>query len=215
MNSIKILDNSYKQQIIQLERIKNKIGGLKKDDAYAKSFEESLDKYFGNSPNYLIYGSLENDKVVSLLFQSFIMSKRIWVIPYMFTLQFSDKFKFQEHSLGDLVSKAMEVAEARGFKTYYYALAEKYGEVYLKKWLQTNYKDLGFYDAAIEATIPANTVPEDNLYCHLLGNKSVNVPMNIHVRTYKQEITRGYGNITDIEKYCSFKNFNEVYTIDK
>lgn len=207
MTEISIIGREYLPQIMQMHRLKSRMGGIIKpeervDDAVF------LEKYFAAGRDHILLGTITNEVLTSCLSVIFSTVKQqpAWVIGSMLTKEFNPTFRFRKHDLNVLVKTAFDIAERRGCRTYYYAIASKFAKIYATKWQENGLVPTGRYQLFVDAVLPPDSEPENRFYWNLIGRRRVPIEVTVNRRElFEHVIPEGVGTPHPLELACSFK----------
>jgi hypothetical protein len=124
------------------------------------------------------FGYFEGDNLISWLavrYTAFFdfetqLDEKVWLITGLFTSQFHNHFSFGRPEAGTLIAHAFKLAEAEGFYTYVYSVANRLARVYEKQWFkQTWLPATGRYDLLTIGVVPANTEPPTEWQKRMMG----------------------------------------------
>lgn len=208
MTDISIIGREYLPQIIQMHRLKTRMGGIIKPEEQADDVR-FLDKYFTESREHLLLGAITDGVLTSCLSVIFSTVKQqpAWVIGSMLTKEFNSTFRFHQHDLNALVKTAFEIAERRGCRTYYYAIASKFAKIYAAKWQKNNLVPVGRYELFVDAVVPPDSEPENRFYWNLIGRRRVPIEVTINRRElFEHVLVDQVGTPHPLELVCTFKD---------
>jgi hypothetical protein len=175
-------NSNYAELCKQIVLSRKKISGTTpiSPERYQALQEES------KSNNSVTIGYFEDDKLISWIDIGFYESKmrgKFWVISNFFSSVYTSHFNFNRPEFGMLFKAAFAVAEGRGYRQYFYSIAERLERVYERQWKKNSYAIQGKYDLTTLAVVPANTKPEFELYWRLMGQELK--PDNIVIKSRK------------------------------
>lgn len=184
---IKILEYSDKEYCLSIVKAQVKISGTKPIDS---SLQESNFEKFFTDDRYVNIGYYENNELNSFLtigFYQTIKYGNFWIIINVVNINKGNYFSFKRPEFSELFSTAFKLAESKGYYQYYYSVSKKISKIYEKQWGKYNPLNYhGVYELKDIAVVPANTIPNDELYWGLLGYETKPHDMYIKARIKKQ-----------------------------
>jgi hypothetical protein len=192
---IKFLKKDDIEQCLNIVLSKTKIGGstaLIDRNTFLTNFET----YFEENSNLYTIGYYEDtapEELISFMCIGFFENKlrgKFWIIPCIFTSKSKTYFTFNTSEIGLLVKTALELAEDKQYYEYYYCTSERISNVYERQWTKNQYFNINRYNLITLDVIPPNTVPESQLYQHLMGYKTKPMTTIIKKRILRQEFRK-------------------------
>lgn len=170
---IKLLNEEYLYYCLDVAASETRVSGTTPLSGEAQ--KENFKKFFTDVDKYSVIGYFDNEKLVSWIILGFYDTEKygkFWVITNLFSTNKREFFNFVNPEISELMRAAFMQAEERGFFKYFYCVSERISKVYEKQWGKRNPLNYhGVYKLEDVAVIPANTVPESELFWGLMGRE--------------------------------------------
>ena len=151
--------------------------------------EEHLSNCINNPDKYKVLGYFEDEQLVSWISIGFYDGPKygkFWVVLDLFSTKKRGYFSFKNPEISELLSSAFNLAESLGVYQYFYCVSERISKVYESQWAKKNPMNYhGVYELRDLAVIPANTIPESNLFWGMMGRETRPHDMYIKIRIKK------------------------------
>ena len=160
-------------ECVEMSRLKERVSGTV--PLPADVWENYYKRYFDGTPDRYSLGYFEENKLTTFMCFIFHENKargKFWLIRAFFTNKFNTYFKFDDPDKGLLLKEAFRFAESKGYYEYYYCVSERISKVYERQWLKNKFMETGRYELIDLATVPAETLPEVDLYLRMMGNST-------------------------------------------
>lgn len=186
---IKILDETYINEMIDIACIKTRISGIEYNRSLQgakEHFTILFTSFYNGSENFKTFGYFKNDKLISFITLGFFENStfgKFYVIAGMHSNQFKNFFSFDNVEFGQLLAECINYAEKLDYNTYYYSVGKRVARVYNRQFSKNPYLDSTSYQLETIAEIPPNTKPDTLLYWRLMGKEIIDDVVYIKRRT--------------------------------
>lgn len=182
---IKVLDETYINQMVEISMIKSRVGGIAnhvQGDELLQYRYTQFKPFFHGPDKFKTFGYFDNDKLVSFMTLGFFEHQsrgKFYVVAFFATKKFSNIFTFTNNEYGLLLSECMKYAESEGYYKYFYSIGERIFNVYQTKFAKNPFIDHSLYERTTVAEIPANTQPKSELYWRLMNERLIDCKVYI------------------------------------
>jgi hypothetical protein len=156
---------------MEMSRLKSRVGGTTPTNS--DNWESHYIQFFDGTENRYAMGYFEDNKLqtfICILLHENKARGKFWLIWAFFSRKFNNFFNFNDSDKGLLLKEAFSFAESKGYYEYYYWVSKRISKVYERQWLRNNFMKTGRYDLIDLDVVPANTIPEVDLYQKMLLN---------------------------------------------
>lgn len=166
---IKILDETYEQEILDLVKKKKKFSQQPLTEEVLTNLQLGIRKALKNKFKNRIVGCIDNEKLTAVVSQSFDNTYPCWYMDYFISDDTSLTFN---NGHGNYINAcllyAMQDAEARGFLDIYYSVPIHYIRTQQKTHMTS--PAWSRYDIHVERIIPPNKFPVIEIHKAVYGS---------------------------------------------